>query len=202
MKGLECHIPGPANTPWEGATVRATILYYDGPYPPKCSFVPPLFHMNVYPSGTISVSTLNQEEGWDQHMTLHEILFTIQQLLNHPNIHSPAQAEAYNIYMKEGKDKYEARIKEEVAEKWSDLGPPDDGKLDLIELAEKNFRALVKKPEEREQELPRVPTFDRGADGKPRKQNYHPFFPDCECSCCAWGQKSYCDKGEMRFLFV
>ena len=32
--------------------------------PPKCKFVPPLFHPNVYPSGTICLSILNEEEGW------------------------------------------------------------------------------------------------------------------------------------------
>ena len=32
--------------------------------PPKCKFKPPLFHPNVYPSGTICLSILNEEQGW------------------------------------------------------------------------------------------------------------------------------------------
>ena len=196
MEGFECHIPGPANTPWEGATLRAKVVYkYDWESPPHCQFVPPLFHMNVYPSGTICVSTIHQEEGWDPNTTLHEILFTIQQLLAHPRVFSPCQSEAYNVFMNEGKDEYEARIKKEVAEKWSDAGSPDDGRLDIIERAD----ALSKKAYLPEQ--PEVPAFDRDADGKPRKENYHANYPDCECSCCAWGQKFCDDRGKMRFLF-
>ena len=198
MEGFECHIPGPANTPWEGATLRAEIRFQEGKRAPKCSFVPPLFHVNVYPSGTISVSTLNQEEGWDPNMTLHEILFTIQQLLGHPNPNSPAQLEAHLVYAK-GKCAYEARIKSEIAEKWSDVGPPDDGRLDVAELAEKKL-PVGKNTEVQEQERPQVPTFDRDADGKPKKGN-SPSYQGCECSCCAWGQKFYDDKGRMRFLF-
>ena len=200
MEGFECHIPGPSNTPWEGATLRAEIRYRDREKPPKCSFVPPLFHVNVYPSGTISMTAINEEESWDPNTTLHEIIFTIQQLLGHPNCVSPAQTEAYNVYIKRDGG-YEARIKSEIAEKWSDVRPPDDGRLDITELAKKKLRAFGKKTDLQEQERPIVPTFDRDENGKPIKQNYHPRLPDCECSCCAWGQKFYDDKGKMRFLF-
>ena len=194
MSGFECHIPGPSNTPWEGATLRARVLYNDGASPPWCSFVPPLFHVNVYPSGRICVSTLNEDEGWDSNMTLHEILFTIQQHLAHPRIHSPYQAEAYNVYMK-GDGGYEARIKKEVAENLSDVRPPDDGRRDVIEQADAlSMRPYLVGP-------PKVPDFARNAEGEPIKENYHVNYQNCECSCCAWGQKFYDEKGRMRFLF-
>jgi ubiquitin-protein ligase len=38
--------------------------------PPKCKFVPPLFHPNVYPSGTICLSILNEDEGWKPAITI------------------------------------------------------------------------------------------------------------------------------------
>ncbi|EJK58654.1 hypothetical protein THAOC_21204 [Thalassiosira oceanica] len=191
MSGFECHIPGPSNTPWEGATLRARISYNDGAGPPRCQFEPPLFHMNVYPSGTICISTIHQD--WDPNMTLHEILFTIQQNLAHPIIDDPCQSETYNVYMR-GKDEYEARIKKDVAEKWSNVRPPGDNTLDVIEKADALSRAHL-------MEQPKVPGFARDADGKPSKENYHTSYRDCECSCCAWGQKFYDDKGKMRFLF-
>merc|ERR1712013_161975 len=32
--------------------------------PPKVKFVPPLFHPNVYPSGTVCLSILDEEKDW------------------------------------------------------------------------------------------------------------------------------------------
>jgi ubiquitin-conjugating enzyme E2 I len=67
--------------------------------PPKCKFVPPLFHPNVYPSGTICLSILNEEEGWRPAITIKQVLIGIQDLLDTPNPNSPAQSEAYHLYM-------------------------------------------------------------------------------------------------------
>ena len=61
--------------------------------PPKCKFVPPLFHPNVYPSGTICLSILNEEEGWRPAITIKQMLLGIQDLLDTPNPNSPAQSE-------------------------------------------------------------------------------------------------------------
>lgn len=66
--------------------------------PPKVKFTPPLFHPNVYPSGTICLSILNEEEGWRPAITVKQLLLGIQDLLDSPNIHSPAQSEAYNLF--------------------------------------------------------------------------------------------------------
>ncbi|CAM9167307.1 unnamed protein product [Pylaiella littoralis] len=51
----ECGIPGPEGTNWEGGEYRIRMDFpQDYPFkPPRCKFVPPLFHPNVYPSGTI-----------------------------------------------------------------------------------------------------------------------------------------------------
>src|SRR4051794_13346166 len=66
--------------------------------PPKCKFMPPLFHPNVYPSGTVCLSILNEEEGWKPAITVKQILIGIQDLLNDPNPESPAQSEAYMLF--------------------------------------------------------------------------------------------------------
>lgn len=78
-------------------------------------FVPPLFHPNVYPSGTVCLSILNEDEGWKPAITLKQILLGIQDLLNDPNPESPAQAEAYNLFKKD-KAAYEKKIKTVVRE--------------------------------------------------------------------------------------
>jgi ubiquitin-conjugating enzyme E2 I len=76
-------------------------------------FVPPLFHPNVYPSGTVCLSILNEEEGWKPAITIKSILIGIQDLLNDPNPESPAQAEAYNLFKKD-KPAYEKKIRSVV----------------------------------------------------------------------------------------
>lgn len=76
-------------------------------------FVPPLFHPNVYPSGTICLSILNEEEGWRPAITLKQVLMGIQDLLDEPNPNSPAQSEAYNLYM-HNKSEYKRRVREEA----------------------------------------------------------------------------------------
>ncbi|KAF8923204.1 E2 SUMO-conjugating protein ubc9, partial [Haplosporangium bisporale] len=93
-------IPGKPNTPWENGVYKLTLTFPDDypSKPPKCKFVPPLFHPNVYPSGTVCLSILNEEEGWKPAITIKQILLGIQDLLNDPNPESPAQSEAYVMF--------------------------------------------------------------------------------------------------------
>ena len=81
--------------------------------PPKCVFVPVLFHPNVYPSGTVCLSILNEEKDWRPNITIKQILLAIQELLDHPNIKDPAQEEPYKVYMRDVKE-YEERVRQEV----------------------------------------------------------------------------------------
>lgn len=76
-------------------------------------FVPPLFHPNVYPSGTICLSILNEEEGWRPAITIKQILIGIQDLLDEPNPDSPAQSEAYQMFIN-NKAGYKSRVLQEA----------------------------------------------------------------------------------------
>ena len=78
-------------------------------------FVPPLFHPNVYPSGTVCLSILNEEEGWKPAITIKQILIGIQDLLNDPNPESPAQADAYHLFKKD-RQAYDKKVKTIVKE--------------------------------------------------------------------------------------
>jgi ubiquitin-conjugating enzyme E2 I len=78
--------------------------------PPKCRFTPPLFHPNVYPSGTVCLSILNEEEGWKPAITIKEILMGIQALLDEPNPESPAQSDAFMLFKKD-RAAYERRVR-------------------------------------------------------------------------------------------
>ncbi|KPA74933.1 putative Ubiquitin-conjugating enzyme e2 [Leptomonas pyrrhocoris] len=111
----EAGIPGKSGTPWEGGEFRLR-LHFTEDYPtkpPKCVFVPVLFHPNVYPSGTVCLSILNEEKDWRPNITIKQILLAIQELLDHPNIKDPAQEEPYKVYMRDTKE-YEMRVRQEV----------------------------------------------------------------------------------------
>ncbi|KAL8914440.1 MAG: hypothetical protein Q9171_000945 [Xanthocarpia ochracea] len=117
LKNWECGVPGRDKTLWEGGLFKLTVAFPDEypTKPPKCKFSPPLFHPNVYPSGTVCLSILNEEEGWKPAITIKQILLGIQDLLNDPNPESPAQAEAYNLFKKD-RQAYEKKIKQIVKE--------------------------------------------------------------------------------------
>jgi len=109
--------PDQEQTIWEGGLFKLTLSFPEEypTKPPKCKFVPPLFHPNVYPSGTVCLSILNEDEGWKPAITIKQILIGIQDLLNDPNPDSPAQAEAYNLFKKD-RVAYEKKIKHVVKE--------------------------------------------------------------------------------------
>ncbi|KAK3706721.1 SUMO conjugating enzyme Hus5 [Vermiconidia calcicola] len=104
LKKWDCAIPGKDKTIWEGGLFKLEVQFPEG------KFIPPLFHPNVYPSGTVCLSILNEEEGWKPAITIKEILLGIQMLLDEVNPESPAQAEAYNLYKKD-RAAYEKKVK-------------------------------------------------------------------------------------------
>ncbi|KAH0830638.1 hypothetical protein J3R83DRAFT_2093 [Lanmaoa asiatica] len=96
----EVGIPGKAGTPWEGGLYKLSMTFpEDYPSkPPKCKFTPPLFHPNVYPSGTVCLSILDEEKSWKPAITIKQILLGIQDLLDDPNVNDPAQSDAYTMF--------------------------------------------------------------------------------------------------------
>ena len=145
LKKWECGVPGKEKTIWEGGLFKLEVTFPDEypTKPPKCTsltaspaqsqpscrstlvaytfsrntgkFVPPLFHPNVYPSGTVCLSILNEEEGWKPAITIKEILLGIQSLLDEPNPESPAQADAFNLFKKD-RAAYEKKVRTVVRE--------------------------------------------------------------------------------------
>ena len=111
-------------TPWDGGLYKLRMIFKEDypSSPPKCKFEPPLFHPNVYPSGTVCLSLLDEDKDWRPAITIKQvkktfiyraylfiyflnfnknkkILLGTQELLNEPNIKDPAQAEAYTTFM-------------------------------------------------------------------------------------------------------
>ncbi|VDO73663.1 unnamed protein product [Heligmosomoides polygyrus] len=118
----ECAIPGKKDTIWEGGLYKIRMLFKDDfpSTPPKCKFEPPLFHPNVYPSGTVCLSLLDENKDWKPSITIKQLLIGIQDLLNNPNPDDPAQAEAYQIFCQNRygdediRAEYEKRVRREA----------------------------------------------------------------------------------------
>ena len=72
-----------------------------------------MFHPNIYPSGNVCLSILNEEEDWKPCITIKQILLGIQDLLDNPNPNSPAQQEPYSMF-KNNRAAYEKRAKEQL----------------------------------------------------------------------------------------
>ncbi|KAI0664666.1 ubiquitin-conjugating enzyme 9 [Cubamyces menziesii] len=113
----EVGIPGKAGTPWEGGVYKLMMIFPEDvdEHSDVGKFTPPLFHPNVYPSGTVCLSILDEEKSWKPAITIKQVLLGIQDLLNDPNINDPAQSEAYTMF-KNDKVAYERRIRQQARE--------------------------------------------------------------------------------------
>ncbi|KAK0451089.1 ubiquitin-conjugating enzyme/RWD-like protein [Armillaria borealis] len=105
----EVGIPGKSGTAWDGGLFKLTMIFPEG------KFTPPLFHPNVYPSGTVCLSILDEEKSWKPAITIKQILLGIQDLLDDPNVNDPAQSEAYTMF-KNDKVAYEKKIRQQARE--------------------------------------------------------------------------------------
>jgi len=108
-------IPGKENTIWAGGVYPVSLKFsQDYPArPPKCQLPQAFYHPNVYPSGTICLSILNEGQDWRPGLSLKEIALGIQALLDEPNPNSPAQRDAYQHFIHD-KTLYEKKVKEQV----------------------------------------------------------------------------------------
>ena len=75
----------------------------------QCGFC----HANVYPSGKICLSTLDEDKGWHPSMTAAEILLSIQAFLDDPNFADPAQEEPY-LMAKSNLSAYRLRVRDQA----------------------------------------------------------------------------------------
>lgn len=108
-------IPGKKGTPWENGVYSVDIIFKtDFPIaPPTCMFNPPIFHPNVYDDGLVCLSLLDADGDWKPEVSIKQLLIGLQDLLNTPNLKSPASASAYAVYTKDV-TVYEERIRKQA----------------------------------------------------------------------------------------
>lgn len=111
----KCNIPGKKGTDWEGGFYPVTLEFGDSypSKPPKAKFPPSFFHPNVYPSGTVCLSIINEDEDWKPSISVKQILVGIQQMLDNANPNSPAQSDAYVMYVNR-RTMYDKRVREQA----------------------------------------------------------------------------------------
>jgi ubiquitin-conjugating enzyme E2 I len=112
MMSWKCGIPGKAGTIWENGIYTLNMEFPEEypTKPPKCQFSPVLFHPNIYPSGTVCLSLLNEDKDWKASLTVKQILLGIQQLLDDVNELDPAQAEPFKLYTSD-REEYNRRVR-------------------------------------------------------------------------------------------
>lgn len=108
-------IPGKPNSLWQDAVYPITLHFSDDypSKPPKVKFPAGFYHPNVYPSGTICLSILNEDQDWRPAITLKQIVLGVQELLDTPNPNSPAQEPAWKLFMKD-RAAYDKKVKEQA----------------------------------------------------------------------------------------
>ncbi|KAI7730930.1 hypothetical protein M8C21_032487 [Ambrosia artemisiifolia] len=102
-------------TDWEGGYYPLTLNFTEDypSKPPKCKFPQGFFHPNVYPSGTVCLSILNEDSGWRPAITVKQILVGIQDLLDTPNPADPAQTEGYHLFIQDTVE-YKKRVRQQA----------------------------------------------------------------------------------------
>jgi len=109
----DCKISGKEGTDWEGGLYSLRIFFLMD-YPnsgPKVAFAPHFFHPNVYPSGDVCLSILN---NWSPETSLKQILIGVRDLLDNPNNASAANHAAFESYKKANKAEYNKKVREQA----------------------------------------------------------------------------------------
>jgi len=111
----ECQIPGKEGTDWAGSSYPLQLEFSEDypSKPPIARFDKDFFHPNIFPSGKVCLSILNEEKDWRPSISVKQILLGIQELLSHPNELDPAQENAYYIF-RENQDEYLEQVKKQA----------------------------------------------------------------------------------------
>ena len=73
--------------------------------PPKCKFDPPLFHPNVYPSGTVCLSILDEDKDWRPAITIKQGMSYVMVLRNNMTRHTQMDTHPSQVRTPQIKDR-------------------------------------------------------------------------------------------------
>lgn len=109
----ECGFPGPDTDLYAGSYYVVLLTFQKTyPYsPPSAQFKNNVYHPNVYNNNSVCLDVISSK--WKPSMNVSSVLVALQQLLEFPNIKSPANsgaAHAYRVKMAE----YNKKVKENI----------------------------------------------------------------------------------------
>eukprot|EP00835_Amoeboradix_gromovi_P001137 NODE_45_length_27728_cov_0.328387.p19 type:complete len:160 gc:universal NODE_45_length_27728_cov_0.328387:11192-10713(-) len=106
-----CKIPGPDGSPFEGGLFNLELLFSDSypQNPPEVIFKPALFHPNIYTTGHVCLSLLQND--WKPSISIVTLLINLRDFLKTPNIKSPANGEAAKLFARKDKKTYNDKVK-------------------------------------------------------------------------------------------
>uniref|UniRef100_A0A0N4ZV29 UBIQUITIN_CONJUGAT_2 domain-containing protein n=1 Tax=Parastrongyloides trichosuri TaxID=131310 RepID=A0A0N4ZV29_PARTI len=116
----EAVIFGPEDTPFADGIFKLKLEFTEEypNKPPNVKFVSKMFHPNVYADGSICLDIL--QSRWSPTFDVMGLLISIRSLLDEPNVSSPANAEAANLYS-ENRREYERRVELIVEASFEDM---------------------------------------------------------------------------------
>ncbi|KAI5152302.1 ubiquitin-conjugating enzyme E2 G2 [Enteropsectra breve] len=120
----DVYIPGPPGTIYEGYILHAK-LNFPSKYPfmpPTFKFITPMWHPNIYTSGVVCISILQNESDdpsgfmnskytWTPGQNIGSVCKSIISMLSEYNIESPANIDASNMW-RDQREKYYEKVKE------------------------------------------------------------------------------------------
>ncbi|WUR03802.1 ubiquitin-conjugating enzyme E2 [Vairimorpha necatrix] len=102
----ECGFPGPDTDIYKDSYFTVHLIF-DTKYPinpPSVKFIDPVYHPNVYTGGNVCLDIISSR--WKPSMNVMSVLNGLQHLLENPNIKSPANVPAGQLFRKD-RSKYE-----------------------------------------------------------------------------------------------
>ena len=117
----EAIIFGPDETIWEGGIFQLSLTFpEDYPNkPPKVKFLTQMFHPNIYNDGSICLDIL--AHAWSPVYDVSSVLTSIQSLLCDPNVNSPANNTAAQLFS-HNYQAYCAKVREVVEKSQTEEG--------------------------------------------------------------------------------
>jgi ubiquitin-conjugating enzyme E2 R len=122
-------------SPWHHAYLIAKMHFPNNyPFsPPSFKFSPSIFHPNVYVDGRVCISILHEagnvyqdepsNENWSPAQRVESVIMSIISILDDPNISSPANIDASNLW-RDNREAYNEKIRK-FAER-TQISIPDD----------------------------------------------------------------------------
>tara|TARA_B100000768_G_C11284189_1_gene380867 strand:+ start:8334 stop:8771 length:438 start_codon:yes stop_codon:yes gene_type:complete len=106
------HIKGPDDSPYSGG-IFPIVMKFDETYPikpPSVQFTKKVYHPNIYRDGKICIDIL-QNQNWAPSLNIQSILISLVSLFDDPNVASPANRDAADLYKKDI-NKFNLKVKE------------------------------------------------------------------------------------------